>query len=95
MKKLPLYLLLVLFSASVFTGCRDENDKDIEVENLKPDAEDSTDDETFETNPIQTEEDPYDGVDSTNAATSGPMDSTKMEKDSVKMEKDSVQKSEM
>jgi len=54
MKKL-LYIALALFlSAPVLTSCRDQ--KNVEVETLDSDANDSTDDESYDTNP--TENDP-------------------------------------
>jgi hypothetical protein len=55
MKKIA-YLAIALFIVSpVLTSCRDENT--IEVEKLEPDADDSADDEGYDTNPTESDPD--------------------------------------
>jgi len=59
MKKIFLFTAALVLAAPTISSCRDENDKDIEVENLKPDAEDSSDDESYRTNPVPSDDTPY------------------------------------
>lgn len=54
MKKIFLTLAIIALATPVLTSCRDE--KTVEVEELAPDADDSTDDAGYDTNP--TENDP-------------------------------------
>jgi hypothetical protein len=54
MKKIFLTLAIIALIAPTLTSCREE--KTVEVERLAPDAEDSDDDESYDTNP--TENDP-------------------------------------
>ncbi len=51
MKKIFLALAVISMTIPVLTSCREE--KTVEVEELAPDAEDSDDDESFDTNPTE------------------------------------------
>ncbi|MGB3590339.1 MAG: hypothetical protein WBA16_01520 [Nonlabens sp.] len=55
MKKI-IYLVVGLFvAAPAFTSCRE--DREVEVEELAPDANDSSDDEGYDTNPTPSDPD--------------------------------------
>jgi|GEM_PF-5093634 len=51
MKKIFLILAIIVLATPTFTSCREE--KTVEVEQLAPDAEDSDDDESYDTNPTK------------------------------------------
>ncbi|BAO55071.1 hypothetical protein [Nonlabens marinus] len=49
MKKIILTLAIIAIAIPTLSSCREE--KTVEVEELAPDAEDSDDDESYDTNP--------------------------------------------
>ncbi|WP_164549857.1 hypothetical protein [Nonlabens ponticola] len=55
MKKIFLSLMIMAITAPALVSCRDE--KEVEVETLAPDAEDSDDDESYDTNPTSNDPD--------------------------------------
>ncbi len=55
MKKIFFTLIILFLATPTFMGCRDE--KTVEVEELAPDADDSGDDEGFDTNPTESDPD--------------------------------------
>ncbi len=55
MKKIYIVLIGLFLAAPLFSSCREE--REVEVETLAPDANDSDDDESYDTNPTPSDPD--------------------------------------
>ncbi len=55
MKKITFFAVALFVAAPIFSSCRD--DREVEVETLAPDAEDDDNQESYDTNPTESDPD--------------------------------------